>query len=101
MSREPPDPDTFTRLTRDIYVAAGDVGFWQGALRDRSTEEFAAARAAIEAREYVTIEVLYGDLEGGQRMISRYALTPRDDGTWLAAAGRHWNVDGPDPRQRG
>jgi hypothetical protein len=98
MSREPPDPDTFTRLTRDIYVAAGDVGFWQGSFRDTSAEEFAAARAAIEAREDVTIEVLYGDLEGGQRVISRYALTPRDDGNWLATAGRHWNVDGPDPR---
>ena len=101
ISQDPPDPETFTRLTRDLYVAAGDVGFWQGTFRHPSTEEFTAARAAIEAREDVTIEVLYGDLEGGQRMISRYALTPRDDGNWLAAAGRHWNVDGPDPRRSG
>ena len=44
------------------------------------------------------LRIIYGDLEGGQRVITRYALTPRDDGNWLATAGRHWNVDGPDPR---
>jgi len=97
-SAEPPDPSAFTRLTRDLYVAAGDIGFWQGAFRDPSNAEFAAARAAIETREYLTVEVLYGDLEGGQRVISRYALTARDDGGWLAAAVRHWNIDTPDPR---
>jgi len=42
--------------------------------------------------------VLYGDLEGGQRFISRFSLTPRDDGGWLVSVARHWNVDGPDPR---
>jgi hypothetical protein len=98
MSREHPDPSDFTRLTRDLYVAAGDVGFWQGAFRDPTSDEFATARAAVEARDYLTIEILYGDLEGGQRVISRYALNPRGDSGWLAAAGRHWNVDTPDPR---
>jgi hypothetical protein len=97
-SSDHPDPGTFTRLTRDLYVAAGDVGFWQGTFRDPSTDEFAAARAAIEAHEDLTVELLYGDLEGGQRLISRYAFIPRDGGGWLASAGRHWNVDGPDPR---
>jgi len=97
-SREHPDPNDFTRLTRDLYVAAGDVGFWQGTFRDPASDEFATARAAVEARDYLTVEILYGDLEGGQRVISRYALSPRGDGGWLAAAGRHWNVDGPDPR---
>jgi hypothetical protein len=46
------------------------------------------------------VDVLYSDAEGGQRMISRFSMTPRDDGGWLAAAGRHWNVDGVDPRYR-
>jgi len=96
-SREHPDPNDFTRLTRDLYVAAGDVGFWQGTFRDPASDEFATARAAVEARDYLTVEILYGDLEGGQRVISRYALSPRGDGGWLAAAGRHWNVDAPDP----
>src|SRR3954452_18311601 len=42
--------DEFHMLTRDLYIPPQDVGFWQGALRDRSTPEFTAARRAIEAR---------------------------------------------------
>jgi len=42
--------------------------------------------------------VLYGDHELGQRSITRFGLTPRDDGRWIATVGRHWNVDRPDPR---
>jgi len=97
-SREHPDPGGYTRLTRDLYIAAGDVGFWQGSFRDSSSGEFADARAAVEGGDGLSVEVLYGDLEGGQRVISRYFLSPRDDGFWLVSAGRHWNVDLPDPR---
>jgi hypothetical protein len=49
------------------------------------------------------VDILYGDFEGGQRVISRFMLTPRetgDDVRWYAAVGRHWNVDRPDPRER-
>jgi hypothetical protein len=42
--------------------------------------------------------VLYGDHEGGQRTITRFAMLPRQDGSWLATTARHWNVDRPDPR---
>ena len=58
-------------LTRDIYVAAGDIGFWQGSFRDPRSDGYRAARAAIEAPQRMGIDVLYGDFEGGQRMISR------------------------------
>ena len=44
------------------------------------------------------VDLLYGDQEGGQRVISRYGLIPRDDGGWIVAAARHWNVDRTDPR---
>ncbi len=95
---QPTPLDEFTRLTRDLYVPTGDVGFWQGAFRDPSTPEFAAAAGAIAARQPVSVDILYGDYEGGQRMISRYAMNPREDGGWIVAAGRHWNVDREDPR---
>jgi hypothetical protein len=91
-------PEEFQRLTRDLYVPVSDTGFWQGAFRDPAAPDFAAARTAIEAREPVTIDLLYGDHEGGQRVVSRFVLWPRDDGEWRAAASRHWNVDRPDPR---
>jgi hypothetical protein len=94
----PPAVDDFRRLTRDLYVPVGDVGFWQGAFRDPAAPEFAEAAAAITAREPVTIDLLYGDNEGGQRVISRYAMVPHTDDGWLVAAGRHWNVDRDDPR---
>ena len=90
--------DDFTRLGRDLYVPAGDVGFWQGAFRDPASPEFAEAAAAVTARQPVMVDLLYGDHEGGQRMISRYSLIPLDSGGWAASAGRHWNVDRDDPR---
>src|SRR5207253_2559741 len=31
--------DEFRRLTRDIYVSAGDLGFWEGAYRDPESPE--------------------------------------------------------------
>jgi hypothetical protein len=46
----------------------------------------------------VTVDLLYGDHEGGQRVISPFALIPREDGDWPAQAGRHWNMDRADPR---
>ena len=94
-----PAPEEFTRLSRDIYVPPGDDGFWQGSFRDPSSEEFQTARRTIAARESFSVDVLYGDFEGGQRVITRFALVPREDGNeWLASAGRHWNVDRGDPR---
>ncbi len=90
--------DEFHPLTRDLYIAPGDVGFWQGAVRDRSDPVYAAARDAIEEPRRFGIEILYGDHELGQRSITRFALNPRDDGIWLASVSRHWSVDRPDPR---
>jgi hypothetical protein len=41
--------------------------------------------------------VLYGDHEGGQRVISRFIVTPHDE-RWLASVARYWNLDRKDPR---
>lgn len=93
----------FTMLTRDIYVAPDDVGFWQGSFRDPGSDGYRAARRAIEAGQRIGVDILYGDFEGGQRVISRFMLTSRetDDGLrWYAGVGRHWNVDRPEPRER-
>lgn len=95
---EPPPLEEFTRLTRDIYIGQGEVGFWQGTFRDPADPRFAAARAAIEAPRRIAVDVLYGDAELGQRSLTRFSLTPREDGRWVASVGRHRNVDRPDPR---
>jgi hypothetical protein len=95
--RERTPLEDFTLLSRDLYVAPGDAGFWQGTFRDPRSGGYRAARAAVEAPQRMTVDVLYGDFEGGQRVISRFMLTPRED-RWYASVARHWNVDRPDPR---
>ncbi len=97
-SGPPPPLEEFQRLTRDIFVPPGDMGFWQGVFRDPKAPEFDLAADAIAARERLVIDVLYGDHEGGQRAVSRLSMTTTGDGGWLISAARHWNIDRTDPR---
>src|SRR3954453_8138389 len=92
------DPAGWNRLTRDIYISGRDLGFWQGALRDPSDPLFDEVRAAIEERRTMAVDILYGDQEGGQRTITRFAILPAADGSWLTTAGRHWPLDRDAPR---
>jgi hypothetical protein len=99
----PPPLEEFITLTRDLYVAPGDVGFWQGSFRDPAGDGYREAHRAVEAPQRLGVDILYGDFEGGQRMISRFMLSPHEaeDGLrWYAAVGRHWSVDRPEPRER-
>jgi hypothetical protein len=98
-----PGLDTFRRQERDLLIAPDDVGFWQGAFRDDSDPQYDAAVEAAKDGTVVTIDLLYGDNEGGQRVISRMMLRrtnadPADPHPWLASVIRHWNLDRPDPR---
>ena len=99
-----PDPDTFRHQGRDIMIAPDDVGFWQGAFRDSDDPQYDEAVAAVKDGEALTVDLLYGDNDGGQRVMSRMMLRRRPaDATeterpWLASVVRHWNVDRPDPR---
>jgi hypothetical protein len=52
---------------------------------------------AFLAGEMLTVDLLYGDHEGGQRTISRFILT-REDDHWRCGVVRHWVLDGVDPR---
>jgi hypothetical protein len=88
----------FRRLTRDIYVPAGDHGFWQGALRDPTEPLFGEVASAVAERRTITIDLLYGDQEGGQRTVSRFALIPVENGQPIVAVSRHWNLDRSAPR---
>jgi hypothetical protein len=97
------EPEDFRRLQRDLYVPAGDIGFWQAAIRDPNDPLYGPVMSASENRTPITVDILYGDHEGGQRTITRYSLTPRsqpDEQPWLwvCATSLHWNLDRPDPR---
>ena len=94
-----PPLEDFHMQQRDIFIAQADIGFWQGAFRDSSDPQYDDAVAAVRSGDILTIDVLYGDHEGGQRAISRFLLQARgEDRIWLASVIRHWNVDRPDPR---
>ena len=80
---------------RDIIVPAGDIGLWQGAIRDREDDGHGHVAAALRDRRAFALDILYGDNVGGQRSVSRFGLVPASDGSWLATVARHWNIDGP------
>jgi hypothetical protein len=93
-----PGPADFINQTRDLYVSPGDIGFWQGAFRDQGSPDYKAARQAVIDAEALTVDLLYGDQEGGQRVITRFVLRPGQEGVWISSSTHHWNVDRPDPR---
>jgi hypothetical protein len=100
----PPSLEQFRRHQRDLYVPAGDISFWQAALRDPEDPLYQPLLEAARDRFGISVEILYGDHEGGQRTITRFFLSPRtearDDDSWLwrCATSRHWNLDRADPR---
>jgi hypothetical protein len=95
-----PEQD-FRMQTRDLYIPAGDIGLWQGALRDSSEPIHDQVARSIDQGEPVSIELLYTDQVGGQRTISRFNLLAVGDGNdprWLTSVVRHWYLDGAGPR---
>jgi hypothetical protein len=91
--------EDFRPLSRDLYIPAGGIGLWQGALRDTSHEIYGALSKATAERSAFAIDLLYSDHMAGQRTISRFALIPGED-RWVASVSRHWNLDRPGPRGR-
>ena len=89
--------DEFRRQGRDIYIAAGDNGYWHAALREPDDPLRLPVTTAIGGHERFSIDLLYGDLEGGQRTVTRVGLTWRND-VWITGTSRHWHLDHTDPR---
>jgi len=97
---ESPDAESFREQARDLYVPPGDVGFWQGAIRVPDDPFRADAEAAFEQRDTLFVDLLYGDEIGGQRTITRFVLSPREQGDrWIPGVVRHWHLDGDGPRR--
>ena len=92
------DPRDFRRLTIDLYIPPNDAGYWEGAIRNRDDPLRPRFLSTLAERRPFTIDLLYGDQEGGQRTISRFTVLPASDDGWYCQAGRHWNLDRPDPR---
>jgi hypothetical protein len=89
--------EDFHLQSRDLYVPAGDIGMWQGALRNPDDPVRTQVIDVIDAGHPFTVELLYSDHVGLQRTISRFGLTPVD-GSWLVSLNRHWYLDWEGPR---
>lgn len=90
--------DAFRRQLRDLYVARGDIGMWQGALREREDDSHGHMAMARLRRQPFSIDLLYSDQVGEQRTISRFSVIPAGEDRWLGAVTKHWNLDGQSPR---
>jgi len=97
----------FQPSVRDLYVPAHDLGYWHAAVRDPQDPRYPGLAEAVRERRQLSVDLLYGDHEGGQRAVTRFALIPLEDaspedrargGGWLCEPVRHWNLDRPDPR---
>lgn len=92
----------FRAQMRDLYISGGDVGLWQGAIRDANDPSHAEVADAVRRREPVAVELLYSDQVGGQRTISRFSLIPfaqeDDQVSWMVSGTRHWYLDRAGPR---
>ncbi|HET9104339.1 MAG TPA: hypothetical protein VFN55_13375 [Solirubrobacteraceae bacterium] len=97
-----PPLEQFRRQQIDLYIPSGDTGCWLGALRDPSEPIYDMVRQAARSPEGLQIDLLYGDHEGGQRTITRFALGPwpedEDNDSKRVTAVRYWNLDREDPR---
>jgi hypothetical protein len=95
-----PELAEFHAHNRDLFVPAGDVSFWQAAIRDRDDPNWPLVSEAIAGHRGILVDVLYSDYEGHQRTVSRFHVTPRGEEHtgWMVAVVRHWNLDRPNPR---
>jgi hypothetical protein len=89
---------SFRTQSRDLYIPAGDIGLWQGALRDPSEDAYGVLAEAAAKRETISIDLLYTDQVGGQRTITRFQVVPVGEDRWVASVGRHWYLDEAGPR---
>jgi hypothetical protein len=99
--------DEFRRQTRDLYIPVGDIGFWQGALREpgipATPPPARSSRVASLGPSSSSTATT-----GGQRCVTRFTMRPSSHitadtdpdpaPTWFASQSRNWNIDRPDPR---
>jgi hypothetical protein len=88
-----PDLVMFAEQQRDLYVAAGDVGFWQAALRSPGDELYERMSEAIDGAGRVTVDLFYTDHQGGQATITRFVLLAGSDERWRCDVTHHWSID--------
>jgi hypothetical protein len=90
--------DEMRMLQRDLYISPGGIGYWQIAFRE--DDAFRRQLQDTIRAGTLSLEVLYGDYEGGQRVITRFGIRRIGDG-WQVSTIRHWQLDRQEVRPRG
>src|SRR5437764_3664332 len=57
--RESPSLESFRTQQRDLYIPAGETGFWHGAIRSADDPAYPSISAAAHNHERVMIDILY------------------------------------------
>jgi hypothetical protein len=95
----PESIDDFRRQQLDIWIPSGETAVWRGAIRDTTDADNVMVRREAAAGQRIFVDLVYGDIEGGQRSIARFALpTDAEDNYGRAEVLRYWALDGSDPR---
>lgn len=102
----PEDFKMFTPMVRALHVPPGEVGYWQARAREKHRT---IVREATAAGTPITVDLLYGNEEGGQGRITRFHLRTPDDrphseGERPCEVARHWSMkalEGSWPEQQG
>ena len=71
-----PAADSFHRQGRDLYIATGDTGFWHAAVRAEDHPDRELLMLMIKERARITVDLLFGDSEGGQRTRQLREISP-------------------------
>jgi hypothetical protein len=71
-----PRLDDFRRQQLDLYIPAGETGYWQGGLYDPEEPGYRDVLEELRSGDGVIyVDLLYGDQEGGQLMIVRFGVS--------------------------
>jgi hypothetical protein len=106
----PEDSGAFIGQSRSLHVPPGGVGFWQALPTEKKyPETVTMVRDAVEVGKPLTVDLLYGNEEGGQGRITRFHLRPLAEASAAKSersceVARHWNIDtlgGSWPKQEG
>ena len=91
------EPAEHRRQTLDLYVPAGDTGFWQGAIRGSTTPSARVCTTRSSPASPDGRSALRGP-RGRPATVSRFVLTREQDDQWRPGVVRHWPLEGIDPR---
>ena len=96
------EPEQFRMQTRDLYIAPGDIGFWQAAIREADDPDYAGSEpghprcAALHDRP--ALRRPRGRAAHHHPLRHDPASQAEGETKWFPSVARHWNLDRPDPR---